>query len=590
MPTPNNLYEVVVHANDGVQDSTQAVTLAVTDTNDVAPTISSGATGGEAENAPLSNVVYDANATDPDTVGTVAFSLTGTDASLFAIDSATGEVTFLASPNFEAPADADANNLYEVVVHANDGVQDSTQAVTLAVTDTNDVAPTISSGATGGEAENAPLSNVVYDANATDPDTVGTVAFSLTGTDASLFAIDSATGEVTFLASPNFEAPADADTNNLYEVVVHANDGVQDSTQAVTLAVTDTNDVAPTITSGATGGEAENAPLSNVVYDANATDPDTVGTVAFSLTGTDAGLFAIDSATGEVTFLASPNFEAPADADTNNLYEVVVHANDGVQDSTQAVTLAVTDTNDVAPTITSGATGGEAENAPLSNVVYDANATDPDTVGTVAFSLTGTDAGLFAIDSATGEVTFLASPNFEAPADADANNLYEVVVHANDGVQDSTQAVTLAVTDTNDVADPNNAPVLTVDTTGGVTEDDADPMLTDSRTLSFTDVDVNDTHTVSTAYNNDAVWTGGSLTAGQITAISSGFSADSDSWDYTVANAALQFLGEGETITPSFDVTVTDDSGAGNNFDTEIVTLTVTGTNDCTGDHFKRRR
>ena len=461
----NNLYEVVVHANDGVQDSTQAVTLAVTDTNDVAPTISSGATGGEAENAPLSNVVYDASATDPDTVGTVAFSLTGTDASLFAIDSATGEVTFLASPNFEAPADADANNLYEVVVHANDGVQDSTQAVTLAVTDTNDVAPTISSGATGGEAENAPLSNVVYDASATDPDTVGTVAFSLTGTDASLFAIDSATGEVTFLASPNFEAPADADANNLYEVVVHANDGVQDSTQAVTLAVTDTNDVAPTISSGATGGEAENAPLSNVVYDASATDPDTVGTVAFSLTGTDASLFAIDSATGEVTFLASPNFEAPADADANNLYEVVVHANDGVQDSTQAVTLAVTDTNDVAPTISSGATGGEAENAPLSNVVYDASATDPDTVGTVAFSLTGTDASLFAIDSATGEVTFLASPNFEAPADADANNLYEVVVHANDGVQDSTQAVTLAVTDTNDVA-----PTISSGATGGEAE------------------------------------------------------------------------------------------------------------------------
>ena len=462
----NNVYDVTVRvADSGGLFDTQAIAVTVTDTNDVAPTISSGATGGEAENAPLSNVVYDASATDPDTVGTVAFSLTGTDASLFAIDSATGEVTFLASPNFEAPADADANNLYEVVVHANDGVQDSTQAVTLAVTDTNDVAPTISSGATGGEAENAPLSNVVYDASATDPDTVGTVAFSLTGTDASLFAIDSATGEVTFLASPNFEAPADADANNLYEVVVHANDGVQDSTQAVTLAVTDTNDVAPTISSGATGGEAENAPLSNVVYDASATDPDTVGTVAFSLTGTDASLFAIDSATGEVTFLASPNFEAPADADANNLYEVVVHANDGVQDSTQAVTLAVTDTNDVAPTISSGATGGEAENAPLSNVVYDASATDPDTVGTVAFSLTGTDASLFAIDSATGEVTFLASPNFEAPADADANNLYEVVVHANDGVQDSTQAVTLAVTDTNDVA-----PTISSGATGGEAE------------------------------------------------------------------------------------------------------------------------
>ena len=44
-------------------------------------------------------------------------------------------------------------------------------------------------------------------------------------------------------------------------------------------------------------------------------------------------------------------------------------------------------------------------------------------------------------------------------------------------------------------------------------------------------------------------------------AISSGFTVDSNSWDYSVANSALQFLGAGETITLSFNVTVTDDSG-----------------------------
>ena len=137
-----------------------------------------------------------------------------------------------------------------------------------------------------------------------------------------------------------------------------------------------------------------------------------------------------------------------------------------------------------------------------------------------------------------------------------------------------TQTITVTVTGTND------APVLTVDTSGGVTEDGADPTLSNTGTLSFTDVDVNDGHTVSAAYNGDALWTGGSLTAGQVTAITSGFSADSDSWDYSVANSALQFLGAGETITLSFDVTVTDDSGSGNNADSETVTLTITGSND----------
>ena len=137
-----------------------------------------------------------------------------------------------------------------------------------------------------------------------------------------------------------------------------------------------------------------------------------------------------------------------------------------------------------------------------------------------------------------------------------------------------TQTVTLTITGTND------APVLTVDQVGGVTEDAANPTLTDSGVLSFTDVDVNDAHIVSKSYNSDASWSGGSLTAGEIATLIAGFTVDSNSWDYSLANAAVQFLGAGETITLSFDVTVTDDSGAVNNSDTQTVTLTITGTND----------
>ena len=136
------------------------------------------------------------------------------------------------------------------------------------------------------------------------------------------------------------------------------------------------------------------------------------------------------------------------------------------------------------------------------------------------------------------------------------------------------RVVTVTITGTND------APVLTVDQAGGVTEDAADPTLTDSGVLSFTDVDVTDAHTVTASYNGDASWNGGSLTAGEIATLTAGFSVDSDSWDYSLANAAVQFLGAGETITLSFDVTVTDDSGAVNDSDTQTVTLTITGSND----------
>ena len=353
-------------------------------------------------------------------------------------------------------------------------------------------APVITSGTTGTEAENTVNTNVVYTATATDPDAGDSIAWSLTGADASLFTIDSDDGEVRFNASPNYEAPADAGFNNVYDIVVHASDGTLEDTQAVAITVTDVN-AAPVITSGDTGSEAENTATANVVYDASATDDgENSGTLTFSLTGTDASLFTIDSDDGEVRFNASPNYEAPADAGANNVYDIVVHASDGTLEDTQAVAITVTDANDVAPVITSGATGSEAENTATSNVVYDANATDPDTVGTVSFSLTGPDATLFSIDSDDGEVRFLASPNYEAPADTGGNNVYDVVVHANDGVHDTTQAVTIAVTDVNDAPVANSAPVVAgTDVTGAVTEL-VTPVgnLTDSGTIAFTDVDL----------------------------------------------------------------------------------------------------
>ena len=47
-----------------------------------------------------------------------------------------------------------------------------------------------------------------------------------------------------------------------------------------------------------------------------------------------------------VTFKVSPNFEAPTDAGTNNVYDIVVRANDGTLDTTKAVAITVTNVND----------------------------------------------------------------------------------------------------------------------------------------------------------------------------------------------------------------------------------------------------
>jgi hypothetical protein len=129
-------------------------------------------------------------------------------------------------------------------------------------------------------------------------------------------------------------------------VVVHfkANDGLADSAiQTLTITVTGTND-APTITSGATGTVAENAPTSTVVYDAAANDIDSGDTVHFSLGGADSAAFSIDATTGELRLNASADFEL------KNSYHIDVIGTDGANVTvSQAVTIGVTDVNE-APT------------------------------------------------------------------------------------------------------------------------------------------------------------------------------------------------------------------------------------------------
>ena len=117
--------------------------------------------------------------------------------------------------------------------------------------------------------------------------------------------------------------------------------------------------------------------------------------------------------------------------------------NNGYGNGYVAVQVLPPDTT--APTFTSAATATFAENTPSTTTVYDATA-DGD-VG-VSYTLIGTDAALFNIAAATGLVTFKASPNFEAPTDAGANNVYDFTVTATDASSNATsQAVQLTVTD-----------------------------------------------------------------------------------------------------------------------------------------------
>jgi Ca2+-binding RTX toxin-like protein len=129
---------------------------------------------------------------------------------------------------------------------------------------------------------------------------------------------------------------------------------------------------------------------------------------------------------------------------------------------TQTYTVNVSGAND-APVISSPNSGNAvalnvAENTANTVVVVDVNATDVD-IENISYSLTGDDALLFNINSATGEVTFKNAPDFETPLDSGGNNIYNFTVVASDGSASDTQNVAITVTDVPESTGPTIAPV-----------------------------------------------------------------------------------------------------------------------------------
>jgi VCBS repeat-containing protein len=168
---------------------------------------------------------------------------------------------------------------------------------------------------------------------------------------------------------------------------------------------------------------------------------------------------------------------------------------------------------------------------------------------------------------------------------------YDVTITDNQGGSIS-QPLTLTVAGTG----TNDGPTIDADATtatgslselSGTTGDGEDQDQA-SGTIAFKDVDLSDAHTVSQAAPT-FTWSGGTLSASQISALtaagtltlvetdSTGSGAGSVAWTYKITDSALDFLAAGETLTATYDVTISDGHGG---TATQQVTVTATGTND----------
>ena len=414
-------FTFTVEATDAAgNNSEQTVTLAVNDVDETGPEIDSGATAEPIdENSGINQIIYTATSSESDLTWSLA---AGGDAGDFMIDESTGQVTFNINPDHETQAS------YTFTVIATDEADNaSEQTVSLAINDLDEVAPTITSPAIADAIdENSGPLQLVYTATSTDTGDIstGSTEYSLAGPDADAFTISATSGAVTLIANPDFEVQPS------YSFTVVATDEAGNfSEQAVTLAVDDVAESGPDITSGATAAAIdENSGMNQVIYNAQAGE-----IVTWSLApGADSAL-SINPNTGAVTLAVNPDHETlPSYAFT------VVATNSATTpiSSQQAVTLDINDLDEIAPTITSGATADTIdEDSGANQVVYTATSTDTDDIstGSTQYSLAGPDADEFSIDATSGAVTLIDNPDFELQSS------FTFTVEATDAAGNSSQ-------------------------------------------------------------------------------------------------------------------------------------------------------
>jgi hypothetical protein len=212
--------------------------------------------------------------------------------------------------------------------------------------------PSIAPIASAAVAENSAAA--FYTPVATSTSGGGALSFAIGGADAARFAVDPVIGTVRAAAPLDFEAGVTS-----FALALTATDARgQSATQALTVTLTDVNEAPAFASVTRTVNVAENSATTAAIVTGGASDPDAGAVLAYSLSGADAAAFAVDAATGAVTFRTSPDFEAKAAYSFN-----LVAADQGGLSATQAISVSITDV-DEAPAGISRKNGGCAGAGP----------------------------------------------------------------------------------------------------------------------------------------------------------------------------------------------------------------------------------
>jgi hypothetical protein len=190
------------------------------------------------------------------------------------------------------------------------------------------------------------------------------VTWSITGVDSATFTMSA--GGLLSLSAKNFEVRSDANLDGIFTVTVRATDSSGNiGTQALNVTIADVSEFPIiSINAGASTHAISVTENQTTIMTYTGTDPDTGTTLGwyFANNAFDQSKFNLDANTGVLTFKVAPDFEAPTDTNTDNVYRVNIGLFDGANLATQLLSVTITNVNEnsslAIPTIATAAIKG----------------------------------------------------------------------------------------------------------------------------------------------------------------------------------------------------------------------------------------
>uniref|UniRef100_UPI0035B013C7 Ig-like domain-containing protein n=1 Tax=Zoogloea sp. TaxID=49181 RepID=UPI0035B013C7 len=396
------------------------VTITLTGTND-APTVASPIAGQRATQDSAFRFTLPAGSfADVDTGDSLGYSATGLPAWL-SFDAATR--TFSGTP-----ANADVGRV-SITVTATDA--SSAQASTrfdLTVANVNDDPVALADSVS--TAEDTPLT---FDPTANDSDVDGDVLIVAAVTQGAHGRVSVVDGAIRYMPDADFHG---ADS---FSYVVSDGQGGS-ATARVSVTVTPVDDLPQAADDAWTTREDE--ALTGSVADNDSPSGDG-GNRWTLVTGPSHGSLVL-AGDGSFRYTPDPDFHG------SDSFSYALADADGDR-ATARVAIEVTPVND-APVLA----GGDAlavDVAENITAVTTLAATDVDRPAqALQYSIVGgADRALFAVDAASGVLRFIAPPDFDAPADANADNVYELIVQVSDGFATASQTLAVTVANRNEM-------------------------------------------------------------------------------------------------------------------------------------------